>query len=236
MCHEAYRQRRRLGFWLETWSRCHSCLSSPPSVCRGSCKIVLSECIYLFPHRAPRRTMMTPFSLLYSPVNHSLLVAGNGLRTLLNLHAIFAAPILIVCFLFHAYLPVKNRAAARLLQHQRRYPDAGNWPTRGWLTMLRAREQRFLARPAKGWMATCRKPGQEKGRWKIRKLPPPSLEVAFYNYVGSLAESACFVSPKKATVTELLEEGQLDKNFVWAVETVAELHEEELFRHVVTFL
>ena len=141
------------------------------------------------------------------------------------------------CASSRSRVSVNNRTAARLLAYQQRYPDGSRWVNRGWLTILRARHLRLVARPANRCRSAFRKPSEGERSWKTQKRPHPFPEIAFYNCVESLAERACLSSPElKPSVMDRLEAGQSDKDFVWAVETVVELQAEELFRHIVSFL
>lgn len=49
-------------------------------------------------------------------------------------------------------------------------------------------------------------------------------------------EGRTFVVEPNAADMELVEAGQSENNFVWAVGTVVDIHEEGLFRHIIAYL
>ncbi|CAN0287569.1 unnamed protein product, partial [Ectocarpus fasciculatus] len=99
----------------------------------------------------------------------------------------------------------------------RRFPGKKTWQARGWLIMMRARHQRSLARST-GWRARL---------WKLERYDEASIIKYAMKDV---------MTGQTSPEIELLEAGRLKMNFVRTVMAVAEIEEEGLFRHIITYL
>ncbi|CAM9835941.1 unnamed protein product [Ectocarpus sp. 12 AP-2014] len=105
----------------------------------------------------------------------------------------------------------------RAVDRLQRFQNHRMWHAGGWLIMMRARRQHTFARP-KAWPVRLR---------QIEHYNEATIiKFALRDSIGDLAPPE----------TELLDAGSSKMNFVRAVIAVVELNEEELFRHIITYL